>query len=221
MSNKVLLNTIGSCLLTLSMFSMANAALWDRGGGMIYDDDLDITWLADANYSVAWATGLSVGGYTDWRLPTTTQPDSGCSIQYSGQGFGFNCTNSEMGHLFYNELSGTGGSSILTSTDPDLALFSNIQGSNYGNYWSGTEYSLTPSTSAWHFFFSDGFQGQLDNGADGFVWAVRPGDVSLVPIPATIWLLGSGLIGLIGIARKKKTHKQHYYSGARRNPVTI
>ena len=29
--------------------------------------------------------------------------------------------------------------------------------------------------------------------------------LSSVPIPATVWLFGSGLLGLIGIARRKKT----------------
>lgn len=31
------------------------------------------------------------------------------------------------------------------------------------------------------------------------------GEVSAIPIPAAVWLFGSGLIGLIGIARRKKT----------------
>lgn len=64
----------------------AQAALIDRGGGMIYDTVLDITWLADANYArtsgydadgrmtVAaaniWAANLVYGGFDDWRLPT-------------------------------------------------------------------------------------------------------------------------------------------------------
>jgi len=30
-------------------------------------------------------------------------------------------------------------------------------------------------------------------------------DVSAVPVPAAVWLFGSGLLGLIGIARRKKT----------------
>ena len=38
---------IGLSALTLS----ANAALYDRGNGLIYDDVLDITWLQDANYA--------------------------------------------------------------------------------------------------------------------------------------------------------------------------
>jgi len=45
------------------------------------------------------------------------------------------------------------------------------------------------------------------------VWAEDPtsdfafqiaGDVSAVPVPAALWLFGSGLIGLVGLARRKK-----------------
>ena len=32
---------------------------------------------------------------------------------------------------------------------------------------------------------------------------VRPSEVSAVPVPAAVWLFGSGLIGLAGIARRK------------------
>ena len=39
-------------------------------------------------------------------------------------------------------------------------------------------------------------QGQFDN--------VRL-DFSPVPIPAAVWLFGSGLLGLIGVARRKKS----------------
>ncbi|EGK72256.1 hypothetical protein METUNv1_01372 [Methyloversatilis universalis FAM5] len=30
---------------------VAQAPLHDRGGGLVYDDVLDVTWLADANYA--------------------------------------------------------------------------------------------------------------------------------------------------------------------------
>jgi hypothetical protein len=50
-------------------------------------------------------------------------------------------------------------------------------------------------------FFSDNsklaFTGTGTIGIDNF-------GVSAVPIPATVWLFGSGLIGLIGLGRKKK-----------------
>lgn len=188
----------------------AQAALVDRGGGMIYDTDLNITWMANANgngmmtwhNALIWADNLTYGGYTDWRLPTTLQPDSACQAQGAGgDSYGYNCIGSEMGHLFYTELGGTAASSIFDSTDPDLALFTNIQ--PYW-YWSSTEYALDPS-HAWTFGFTNSFQGAANKGFDTMVaWAVRPGDVAAVPIPAAAWLFGSGLLGLLGIARRKK-----------------
>ncbi|MBI5783055.1 MAG: VPLPA-CTERM sorting domain-containing protein, partial [Gammaproteobacteria bacterium] len=36
-----------------------------------------------------------------------------------------------------------------------------------------------------------------------YALAVRPGDVAVVPVPAAVWLFGSGLLGLIGVARRK------------------
>ncbi len=74
------------------------AALFDRGNGLIYDDVLDITWLQDANYAhsigaghmgsgefrwadaVAWVAALDYRGYTAWRLPTVA-PVNGTSFQ--------------------------------------------------------------------------------------------------------------------------------------------
>ncbi|NOQ62936.1 MAG: DUF1566 domain-containing protein [Methyloprofundus sp.] len=38
-------------LLVLGITSTAQAALIDRGDGLIYDDVLDVTWLQDANYA--------------------------------------------------------------------------------------------------------------------------------------------------------------------------
>ncbi len=40
-------------LVGLSVSLSVNAALYDRGNGLIYDDVLDITWLQDANYAAA------------------------------------------------------------------------------------------------------------------------------------------------------------------------
>lgn len=126
-----------SCLLIVFQsylisffFSMSvNAALVDNGGGLIYDEDLDITWTANANINGqmtwaeanAWATGLSLGGVSGWRLPITMESDPSCTGDVvSGL---YNCTGSEMGHLFYSELGGTAGDSILNSGDADLSLF--------------------------------------------------------------------------------------------------
>jgi len=71
-------------LISLGLGSAAQASLISRlGGTAVYDTDLDITWLADANANGlmtwananTWAANLMVGGFTDWRLPTALNSD--------------------------------------------------------------------------------------------------------------------------------------------------
>lgn len=121
-------------------------------------------------------------------------------ILRTGPCTGFSCTGSEMGHLFYNELGGAAGSSILSSSDPDLAKFSNIQS---GYYWSATEFALN-TDNAWSFLFSAGDQYFSDKTTSNIAWAVHSGDVSEVPIQGVVWLFVSGLMGLLGVAHRKR-----------------
>jgi hypothetical protein len=139
------------------------AALIDRGGGLIYDDTLNVTWLADANYArssgfdsdglmtwqvaSAWASGLVYRDpvrntdWDDWRLPASRQPDANCTQQNSAGGgswsYGFNCVGSEMGHLFQVSLGGLPGQSIASVHGPAYALFVNVQTgvSPFGTDW--------------------------------------------------------------------------------------
>ena len=84
----------------------AHAALIDRGNGLIYDSDLNITWLENANLGsqntfgvsgigasgqMSWFTALNwvaamnaanYLGYSNWRLPQT-MPVNGSSYNYN------------------------------------------------------------------------------------------------------------------------------------------
>ena len=98
------MKTVFHRIVTLLLFCLvlaaeSQAALYDRGGGLIYDDVLDVTWLQDVSYvqnyynsefhavnwSTAndWVTGLeysdSVRGavWSDWRLPEIKPAYSG------------------------------------------------------------------------------------------------------------------------------------------------
>jgi len=211
MKKQKILAMVSVSVLSFGMVTSVEAMLITRLGGLaVYDTDLDITWLADANAGAGsvyddgfsnsdgqmiqnsakdWAASLVVNGVTGWRLPTTLEPDASCT----GDDPAFNCTGSEMGHLFNVE-----GVSFDTP-----GLFSNIQNNSY---WSATEYS-SPSgalTGGWAFSFNNGGQNVQPDDNNLYAWAVYDGDVSAVPVPATVWLFGSGLVGLIGFARRKR-----------------
>ncbi len=238
-------------IAALALSGAANAALVDRGGGLIYDTDLNVTWLQDANYSktssydadglmnwneaMTWAANLSYYDsvrnvtYTDWRLPNVSPINGGAfnySATYSYNGStdnGYNIsaqgtayaggTGSEMAHLFYNSLNNKSPCDPATSTASSCAgpqagwglantsPFNNLQADKY---WSGNEYA--PDTyNAWVFYFDSGVQNYYNAKNNSlYALAIRPGDVSAVPVPAAFWLFGSGLLGLVGMARRKK-----------------
>jgi len=178
----------------------------------------------------AWAAGLTLGGVSGWRLPTVSPIDGSTfdttwsNNATTDSGFAPTTTDgtdggwrdvsntpvSEMGHMYYVTLGNLGyatpddadpGSIVvqpgygLTNTGP----FSDVQPSGY---WSGMEFD---SDFAWIFGFGLGDQDTNDRSISFPAWAVRSGDVpAVVPVPAAVWLFGSGLLGLVGFARRKK-----------------
>jgi hypothetical protein len=190
-----------------------------------FDADGLMDWTTANN----WAAGLNPysSDITGWRLPDTN-PVDGVAFDYSSSSdgstdHGYNIsapdsvypgsTGSEMAYMYYNNLGNLGFRDItgmvrgcpgsptfcLTNTGP----FSNVQPLIY---WSAKGYA--PDTSnAWLFFFADGFQTDGFKSSAYYAWAVHSGDVgaSTVPVPAAMWLFGSGLLGLFGFVRRKAT----------------
>ncbi len=219
---------LGAGVVIWLLAGSAQATLIDRGGGMIYDSEQDLTWLQDANYAktsghdtngrmnwgnaTSWAAGLSYGGYSDWRLPTITDNgNDGCNLGYSGTDCGYNVdtSGSELAYMWYDILGNipirdTSGSRPqagwgLTSTGADGVDFLNLQ---LEYYWSGTE-NVTRTILAWGFHTNGGRQGSNYKSDGLYAWAVRSGDV---PEPATVLLFGLGLSGL-GVARRGQSQR--------------
>jgi len=184
----------------------AQAGLVNRPGGMVYDSVQNITWLQNwntnglMNWTTAndWANNLVYEGFSDWRLPTSLNADGTGPC-----GPAFNCSGSEMGHMFYNEFGATAGNSILSGSNAaNLALFMNVQ-SNI--YWSGTEYAPNPDL-AWGFRTVFGSQGLDFKTSALYAVAVRPGDVAAsVPEPQTLALVLLAL-GATMVVRRRRPH---------------
>lgn len=175
-------------VLAMGLSSAAQAALESRLDGLaVYDTDLNITWLVNANLAatnsfgvsgivpqstnypggeMTWDTAQSwIGamnaanylGYNNWMLPTTLQPDASCYSQSGGVSSSHSCTGSMMGHLFYTELGGLANANISFFHNSSYSLFNNVRDSFY---WSGTEYA-SDTSRAW--FFDMGLGGQYHN----------------------------------------------------------
>jgi len=192
-----------------------------------YDTVQDITWLADVSYggsamtwsaANAWAAALDVHGITGWRLPSITDLGSpGCNYAYSGTdcGYNLNTASGELAHLYYETLDNTPFCSA-TGTCPQPGYGVNLNTANFYTsrpftsqvyslaFWSGTE-NAQYGNQAWYFSFNAGSNGSQLKTQAFDAWAVHSGDVgaSTVPVPAAAWLFGSGLLGLIGVARRK------------------
>jgi len=202
------LNALALAFVTFSSFVIAHPAraeLIDRGGGLIYDTELDVTWLQDARY--AFTSGFDFDGrmtwplamswvaelayldpvrnrvWTDWRLPSAKDFDSlGTPIC-----FGFGCPNSEIGHLYFDH--------GVTAESP--SPFINIR---IAEYWYENARAPLPGL-AWIFQFRFGKQdrsGPFEELLLAYVWPVRDGDVANQPagVPAGgigFWALASFL----------------------------
>lgn len=151
------LNTAAIALAAAGVLtsSVAQAALNDRGGGMLYDDVLKVTWLRDANYAKTsgydddgrmnwsaartWAGNLVFGGYDDWRLAANTPVGADWNYYYSPSApngstdIGYNITspNSELSYMYYVNLGLKGFYSPDGYYQPNFGIFGN------GSYLGG------------------------------------------------------------------------------------
>ena len=179
MKMKKVLMFVCAMVFALGISATANGTLIDNSDGTIYDVDLGMLWLKDANYiftsgwaadhttwgdgqttwaeATAWIDYLNASqylGHNTWRLPSGLNQDgsgpSGVHGNGSPSGDGYDGSDSEMGRLYYLE------GITLESQAP----FTNI--SVIHPYWTSTEYPPDPSRVA-IFGFSNGVQ-HIDTG---------------------------------------------------------
>lgn len=224
--------------LAISMFAglllwagSARAELIDRGGGLIYDSVLNVTWMQDARYAITsgasapgsgmswleakdWANSLEYYDpirnvtWTDWRLPSTNNA-------LASQGFDTSGLSSELAYMYFVNL-GFAANESLDRWDPEPTStnYNPFTNMSYRAFWSGTEAgNIRDRDWVWavHFHFGWQFLEGLDG--QGFAWAVRDGDVAAtgtsVPEPAGSILLALGIGGLAVRRRAARSPVRH------------
>ncbi len=219
-------------VLNITWLKNANLAATETFGVAGINSDGGMFWDT-ANAWIAAMNDANYLGFHRWRLPAIT-PLNGSSFNYtpsyvgsSDKGVNISApgtpyagsTADEIAHLFHNSLGNMGKCDLALSTAthcvnrPEYGLvhvgpFENLTSEgrlNEPRYWMDKDYVDPKGTPrAFDFNFIDGQVGTGARVSTFYVFAVLDGNVSAVPVPAAVWLLGSGLLGLVAAGRKRR-----------------
>jgi len=163
----------------------ASAALVAAADGQtVYDPNLNVTWLADANLAgtqtfgvsninengsmdyataVRWVAamnalddGAGYLGHKNWQLPTAPDQGSSCArTGRHGESFGFHCSGGALGSLYYRSLGLREPDTAVRIPTNTVGPFNDFQPYLY---WSGSP-PADPKQGFVSFSFNTGFQG--------------------------------------------------------------
>jgi len=211
--------------------SFSQGSIYDDGssatdGRLTYNAAL--SWVSQLKVPDT-ETSTLIGG---WRLPSVNDlGDPGCDPAYTaGPNIGIDCGYvgsgpgaSELGHLINGSLSNP---TRIVPTN-----FGPLSGIPAGFAWLGLNYTpsvndvagrsiltvegyfvrepsaIWPPTLVWGFALSESFQAPAMPNSEGYAWAVRTGDVSLVPEPSVTVLLALG-IAVLSFGKRIKRSKR-------------
>lgn len=187
--------TLGSGIASAATMTSATFTMYDGGGGTVGVDNTVTGSIGGGTFSVASTTTFFGSNWTA-HSGTTFGPGtySIATIQggtYTGIEVGANQVG---GHVLFN----WGG-----NNDIDVVLVWDVACAAGSCTYTSTDPVVTGPASEVN---PDGIRGvgMIDGPFVGFN-ANFDFEVAAVPVPAAVWLFGSGLLGLVGVARRRKS----------------
>lgn len=182
-----IISTIGSINDTPNEFDTPKNSGYHTLSTTDFNLNGKVSWFG-AQAFVAYLNTINYAGSQQWTLPTAGAFPL----------VGWNETGTQFTQLFYNELGGNENINI-----PNTSNFTNEQNDAY---WLSTEGGWRDDMSSpnmgWSFSTETGYQFNDNKNIQFHAWAIHPGKVAAVPLPAAIWLMGSTLLGMITLKRR-------------------
>ncbi len=203
-------------IFLLGFTSFAQASLTTIGtatyGGSDYNLILDdnnngnmVVWL---DYTHSWTNWSAQNGWAATLDSALTINTNGYDIDWGDSSWrlptGFPAR--EFDDLWFNEFDfvhggGSGINGAYTADELNIKGFTNI--TDASNYWTSTYYYNGDARQHSLRFGQEYIWGANFSAYGMAIHTVNSSEIVPTPVPGAIWLLGSGLIGLVGLRRKK------------------
>ena len=202
-------------MLGLALFSQQSMAVVTNVVGIDFLDianSVDKTTVAGTYVTNYQAPGADiVDSVVDGNAASYIfSSDATATLDLSFAGSLFDVADVDLTMLFVGDLGHSGtitllGGSLGGSSTP----FSIASGENYTGYDSvqgGIAYSIYFDTLSLNSLFGSGTFTGVNLSIGGASAAPSlVGTTAVVPVPAAVWLFGSGLLGLVGVARRQRS----------------
>ena len=181
-------HTFGVAALTLASSVATAATIWAPT-----NEDTDFIQLDFAGNPNAGA-GISTNGGTLALFDDSDFGGNALEIGEDGGHVVFTDNGDGSWNAEFFDVTNTSGGSITLSNNTNFRL-----GIDWGlGYFSDSNATLTSSPDTYLIVF-DGLDA-LEQRVSGNTLAV---DLAVIPVPAAVWLFGSGLLGLVAVMRRR------------------
>ena len=181
--------TLVAATFMLTSFTATAATIWAPTNEDTDFIQLDFAGTPDAGRGISTNGGtLALFDDSDFGGNALVIGEDGGQVVFSD-----NLDGSWTAEVFYEN--NTSGGSITLSNNANFTL-----GMDWGLGYFGDSNSTLISSPDTYLIVFDGYDAQ-ENRISGNTLAV---DLAPIPVPAAVWLFGTGLIGLVAVARRKK-----------------